>query len=437
VGPRSAQTLKTAIVLSAVFLLASCGTRESDSEAQDAGDLKQRLEKLRSVPYTSVTEEIVDEARSGVLLHDEQRAWPGYNLYCSRVSPEVVLFDMRGDLVHRWSYRFESPDDLCEHATLLANGDLLVVDRYKHLLRLDWNSSLVWGVDLVVHHDAVMAPDGKIYTITLEGVHHRGVIVRFPIIVEMTSGGEETDRWSAYEHLDEIKQVFDRRSFLDTIIDSMLAHGSWLDVFHDLLEREEAIQLINTGELQYDHFHLNTISILPETPLGTEDRRFGEGNLLICFRNVNQIATLDRKTRKVLWAWGEGVLEWPHHPTMLDNGNILIFDNGAFRKYSRVIELDPAAETIVWEYMADPPKDFYTYGKGSAQRLPNGNTLICEGDRGRVLEVNRDGEVVWDWMNPLLEEGHRVQVYRMERIAPEVVEPLLEKKKRPPQLGRD
>ena len=47
---------------------------------------------------------------------------------------------------------------------------------------------------------------------------------------------------------------------------------------------------------------------------------------LICMRNINQIATLDLDSGRILWAWGEGVLDWPHHPTMLSNGNTLICD---------------------------------------------------------------------------------------------------------------
>jgi hypothetical protein len=170
---------------------------------------------------------------------------------------------------------------------------------------------------------------------------------------------------------------------------------------------------------------MNTVTILPDNPLAAKDRAFAPGNLLICFRNVNQVAILEKDSKEALWAWGEGHLEWPHHPTMLANGNILIFDNGVARKYSRVIELDPVIGTIVWEYLADPPEAFYTYGKGSAQRLPNENTLICEGDRGRAFEITSDGETVWEWFNPRTKKGRRVQIYRMMRYPPDYVEPLL------------
>jgi hypothetical protein len=37
---------------------------------------------------------------------------------------------------------------------------------------------------------------------------------------------------------------------------------------------------------------------------------------------------------------------------------------------------------------------------GNAQRLPNGNTLITESAFGRFFEVTREGEIVWEYVNP-------------------------------------
>ncbi len=49
--------------------------------------------------------------------------------------------------------------------------------------------------------------------------------------------------------------------------------------------------------------------------------------------------------------------------------------------------------------------EFYSPRISNAQRLPNGNTLICEGDFGRLFEVTRDGELVWEYVNPYFGEG--------------------------------
>ena len=110
---------------------------------------------------------------------------------------------------------------------------------------------------------------------------------------------------------------------------------------------------------------------------------------------------------------------------MLENGNILIFDNGVVRRSSRVIEIEAPGGRIVWEYEADPPASFYTSQRGSAQRLPNGNTLICDGNGGRAFEVDYGGETVWEWFNPDVERGRREQVYRITRLPSALVSPLL------------
>jgi hypothetical protein len=294
------------------------------------------------------------------------------------------------------------------------------------VLRLDWNSNLIWRSDVGAHHEITPLPDTTFLVVARELHTHRRLRVRFPAIVRIDNRGEEVARWSTYDHLEEIKQTFDQRSFIDTILDSLIEEGIDPETWEPLTARAESAKAeIDARPLRYDQFHLNTISIIPSNPVGEADGRFEAGNMLICFRNVNQIAVLSGDTGEIMWVWGEGELEWPHHPTMVESGNILIFDNGTRRKYTRIIELNPLSEEIEWEYVGDPPESFFTPEKGSSQRLPNGNTLICEGDKGRCFEVTRGGEIVWEWYNPAMRGKHRVQVYRMMRLAPEVVEPLL------------
>jgi hypothetical protein len=89
----------------------------------------------------------------------------------------------------------------------------------------------------------------------------------------------------------------------------------------------------------------------------------------------------------------------------LPNGNILIFDNGPHRldetfPFSRVIEVNPATNQIVWTYQEPFPYNFYSPRISNAERLPNGNTLINEGVFGRFFEVTPEGEVVWEYVNP-------------------------------------
>jgi hypothetical protein len=394
-----------------------------DIGSADSEKMDSRLEKLRSVPYTARTAPSADSLLAGVVMHDPDRAYPGYNLYCSRTTPYAHLIDMDGRIVHSWTYA-TADTAIWEHAVMLENGDLVVIRKMASLVRLDWDSNVLWETPLQVHHEITPLPDGTLYTIAREVKEHRGLEVRFPSIIRVSAGGEVIERWSTYDHLKEIKKGFDQRSFLDTILDGLLAEGDSAILYENIHRQPGMFRLRATREY-YDYLHLNTITRLPETRLGRIDAGFEPGNLLICFRNVNQIGILHRDSKEILWGWGEGELQWPHHPTMLENGNILVFDNGVERRFSRVIELEPLSERIVWEYAPAPPGSFYTSQRGSAQRLPNGNTLICDGNNGRAFEIDSDGEIVWEWFNPDVKNGRREQVYRVTRLFPDQVEPLL------------
>lgn len=83
----------------------------------------------------------------------------------------------------------------------------------------------------------------------------------------------------------------------------------------------------------------------------------------------------------------------------LASGNYLVCHeaDGAVREY------DPAGK-VVWSYTLDLAGRPASPGHGpeghgtalfSAYRLDNGNTLIGGGNNNRVVEVDRDGEIVW------------------------------------------
>ncbi|HWQ62034.1 MAG TPA: thioredoxin, partial [Negativicutes bacterium] len=139
-------------------------------------------------------------------------------------------------------------------------------------------------------------------------------------------------------------------------------------------------------------------------------------------------------------------------------GNILIFDNGgwagygipnpgapkgsknALRDYSRVIEVDPVTLKIVWQYtpkeagymMPYDANRFYSPFISSAQRLPNGNTLITEGSGGRIIEVTAQHELVWEYISPYWGKQLKLNmVYRAYRAPYEWV-PQLSKPKEVP-----
>lgn len=357
-------------------------------------------EHLKSLGYVSWDPD-ADPAHLGITRHDRSRTAPGYNFFTNDVR-EVYLMDLEGRLLHTW--KVPGHKTHCEYAELLPDGDVLVTCVGQAFVRLDWESNVVWELEEKVHHDLAILPDGRFLVPYNSLEKYKGRNVLFDGIATVSADGEVLDRWFSLDNIGKLKKL------------------------HEKLELEEPQEPPDYRPTKkFDYYHLNTIEVLPDTPLGERDKRFRAGNWMISLRNVNVIAILDRKTRKPVWHWGEKVLDLPHMPTMLENGNILVYDNGANRNNSRVLELDPVSGEILWQYEGDPPASFFSKWRGSNQRLWNGNTLICESEKGHVLEVTAEGETVWEYWNPERRGRMRKRIYRFMRLESSYVERILER----------
>lgn len=147
-----------------------------------------------------------------------------------------------------------------------------------------------------------------------------------------------------------------------------------------------------------DAFHTNTLTRLD----GSQTSRspaFAEGNLLVSVRELDVVAIIDPLARRVVWAV-EGPWKGQHEPVLLESGTLLVFDNDPEGEFSRVIEIDPFSGEILWQFGGDETQAFHSPTGGSAQRLPNGNTLIVESTAGRAFEITPAGDVVWEFVNP-------------------------------------
>jgi hypothetical protein len=217
-----------------------------------------------------------------------------------------------------------------------------------------------------------------------------------------------------------------------------------------------------TGEGQVDWFHQNCVSYIgPNKWYDQGDKRFHPDNIILASRHASILAIVDHGIGRIVWKAGpyyrEGEdkkLGWiigPHHTHIIPKGlpgegNIMVYDNGGFsgygppndmapdgiwymrRCYSRVIEFNPVTKDIVWEYSPETLKmnkyqsghKVFSPSYSSAQRLPNGNTLITEGANGRIIEVTRNLEIVWEYISPYLfygdEPNYGKILYRAYRI---------------------
>lgn len=350
------------------------------------------------------------DAQTGVVLHDRQKTDDCYRLVSSRNLEAAHLITPLGRYIHSWHYpvRDTLTSDFggfgmtWHYAEMLPNGNLLAIIKDEMILELDWKSNLVWKAKLRAHHDFARTENGHTIVVSRRDKPDpwkTGNTLAIDELVEFDRDGKVVWTWEYEDHLAEIERFVQQ---------PLPPHASF-----------------------QDWPHINTCEVIPENPSGRKDKRFREGNLILCGRHANTIFVLEKETGNVVWAWGPGELEGPHMPTMLPNGHILVYDNGQHlnptaRGYTRILELDPVSENIVWTYMADPPESFYSPSRGSAERLNNGNTLIAESDSGHLLEVTPEGSMVWEyWNSDRTKNGDRMALYRTIPYDREIVEPLL------------
>jgi hypothetical protein len=372
-------------------------------EAAPAGPGGERAARVRAVPYLQGYRPAEDRPTIG--RYDPARAWAGLNLYTSGHAAEAVLMDMEGGVLHRWRHPLrrlwpelyeEEPGvaklEYWRRAYLYPNGDLLGIYEGLGLVKLDARSNVLWAWRGGAHHDLEVLEGGEIWVLDREGkliprIHPtEGVLEDF--VTVLGPGGRVRRRIS-------LLAAFERSPFA-----SML---EGLKPFGDI-------------------FHTNTLEVL-DGRFADLDPAFRRGNVLLSILEMDALAVLDPETEAIVWA-KKGSWRRQHQPTFLDDGRLLLFDNrgAAAPDRSRVIEIDPAGGEVAWRYGGSPEVDFFSKTLGSAQRLPNGNTLITESENGRALEVTRQGEVVWELYNPHRagEEGELVAVlFEVVRLPPD------------------
>ncbi len=330
------------------------------------------------------------------MTYDRDLAFNGATLFCSGHAPIVTLMDLEGAILHSWKISFKKvwPNSLPypvdkEHkefirrAYLYPNGDILAVFEYIGLVKLDRDSGIIWRYAGRNHHDIYVAKNGDIYAL---GYKQRNLRKEFPHI--RREGDEINDDLVIILNPEgkEVKQF--------SVFDAFY-HSDYAGYLNFIRKEDPEV------------FHTNSIQLIEQVPSRLA-RVFSPGDILVSMRNINTIAVIDGRKETVKWAL-TGKWRWQHQAVFLESGNILLFDNqGAntdsyfeFNR-SRVMEIDPLTQQIIWEYRRDGEGEdfFFSRWLGYNQRLPNGNTLITESTQGRIFEVTPQKEVVWDYFNP-------------------------------------
>ncbi len=354
-----------------VSLLADCRAEKKVPPKNEEGPRS----KISSLPYLQGYK--AAPKKVGVTRHDKETAYQGLNFYLSGHAPRAYLTDMEGNVVHEWGTDLKKsrPGGQIHwrRAHLFPNGDLLAFEGDGQgegmvLRKLDKDSNPIWTYEGRCHHDLFVEEDGTIYVITKRKLTEHGKLkLEGPIwedcITVLTPQGEE------------VRTI----SLLDCFLNSDYAYVLYY--------------MARDG----DPFHTNTIELF-DGSLADKIPIFKKGHALISIRHLSTIAIVDLDKEKVTWMlWG--MFRVQHQPVVLENGNILLFDNGDIAGKSRVLEFNPLTQEIVWAYRGDATNKFFSETCGSNQRLPNGNTLITESESGRAFEVTPENRIVWEFLN--------------------------------------
>ena len=353
---------------------------------------------------------------TGTTIYNPGKAFNGYTMFNS--GSTMYLMDMNGKVVHTWKLPFSA-----HHGELKPNGNLIVIcsdskampgrpGQAPYLMgggmgwiyELDWESNIVFQhFDPTMHHDFSMMKNGNYLYVGWEQVpkelqkkirggekesEHIGGVMWGTTLVEVNPNGEEIWKWRAVESWDPELDV----------IGPIHARNEWGHV--------NSVDEMENGDVVFDAKHTDTVYIV------------------------------DKETKKVKWRWGgfayidkeTGEIEFKSRmaedslggqhcaheiPSNLPGGgNILLFDNGMYADGSRVVEVDPKTGKVVWQTPTGPNRELDSSYISGAERLPNGNTLICSGAQGRLLEVTKGNEIVWEYVHT----SHHI--FRAHRYAP-------------------
>jgi len=420
---------------------------------------------------------------TGTTIYEPARAWNGYTVLSPLQTQAVLVIDMNGNVVKRWEGLNNSAGG---PARVLPGGILISASGARppnqeslELVQQDFDGKVIWQFS---HNEQIKTREGS--TIWSARQHHdwqreslpagyyspesapvvegtstlilthtnrmqpkvADVMLEDDRLVEVSWKGDLLWEWVASDHIDELGFAPDARKAI------------------------KAAQSFNKARGSFDWLHINSAHYVgPNRWFDQGDMRFAPNNVIISSREASLLAIVGRDG-KIVWRLGPDFSEskelrairqiiGQHHAHIIPKGlpgagNLLVFDNGGSSGYgfaspiapdgvgafarstSRVVEINPVTLELVWSYTN--PR-FFSTNISSAQRLPNGNTLITAGAGGRMFEVTTQGAIVWEYMYPLFSGANASNaVYRAYRIPygwiPQITRPT-ERPVAPPALG--
>ncbi len=368
------------------------------------------------------------------LTHRDDRSFEGLTLITPIGGHRVYLLSEGGFVVHYW----EAPNFQPGYGYLLPGGSLLVrgqpmvesetglaepVGEADIILELDWDGNEVWRFEHEsLHHDMCRLPNGNtlvlIWEILPDDLKNRlkGGLPRDTMdhvradqdLFQFMLGGVGVG--GRPRHMKPTQDGFFETVLVDAIWE-VDPEGEPVKIWHAYDYLDPETDTLCPFEWPLEWTHANAVEALPD------------GRGLVSFRELSTVVIINWESGELDWKWGRNTISHQHNPTMTPEGNILIFDNGTHHPIqgrTRVIEVNPETNSLVWQYTPSPVFSFMCGHIGGCERLPNGNTLICEGESGRIFEVTPELEFCWEWVSPFVHDFkgvQNVQIFRAHRYS--------------------
>ena len=382
------------------------------------------------------------------LLQCSPEAQDGYTLFAPLNSTVVYLIDSFGDLIHSWEtgHRPGNSVYLMENGHLLHTAQLAAETRFTAggvggiVQEFDWDGEILWEYTYASdehqqHHDIELLPSGNILMVAWEHktraeavaagrdpskLSNKGLWPEHVIEVDPTTDAIVW-QWHLWDHVvqnyDSSKNNSGRPSGNPGKVDlnSVAATGDraknpdWNHI--NSIDYNEALDHIILSSHNQDEIWVI------DHGLSTEEAATEQGDLLYRWGNPQ---VYDEGTE------GDQQLDGQHDAQWIASGlagagDILVFNNGMGRSFSEILQITPplsddgsyelttdsayGPQAWTWQYKAEDPATFYSSYISGVQRLANGNTLICSGATGRFFEVTEEGQIVWEYINPVVQDA--------------------------------
>ena len=294
----------------------------------------------------------------------------------------ISLYDEMRKIIHYWpiDYYQYDPDgprnasDQPHGMAIYPDGSVAIVfDKGDVMAKIDQCGETQWVRKGVYHHLISTEEDGSMWV--WEG--HLTPISQVQTMVNLDAETGET------------------RSSVSLNTDVIANNDLW-----NLFGLENGHQFVSMNFLPkarpHDLFHPNDVEPLPQH-LADRFPMFETGDLLVSLRRQNMIAVIDRTDGQIKWS-KKGPWSAQHDPDFQEDGTISVYNNRDADGSSSILSVDPISNEV---------KELYTSGNlrfnsrymGAHEILPNGNLLVVSPREGRVLETDRNGTILFEFVN--------------------------------------